>query len=73
MSTTPRRRVLRPPSPEPIPDPRQLARLERRRAQLSKDRASLKRWLTKLRRASNSVIDLHARIGRLEQLLATGN
>lgn len=71
MSTTPRRRVLRPPASEPDPDPRIQARRERRRAQLSKDRASLKRWLTRLRRASNSVIDLHARITRLEIALAS--
>lgn len=67
---TPRRRVLRPPVGEPAPDPRQQARAQRRRAQLAKDRASLKRWLTRLKRATNTVTDLHQRITKLEAMLA---
>jgi hypothetical protein len=71
MSTSPRRRVLRPPAPDPVPDPRQRARLERRRVQLAKDRAALKRWLTRLKRATNTVSQLHHRITRLEAALAS--
>ena len=70
MSTTPRRRVLRPPAPEPAPDPRQQARQQRRRAELIKARASLKRWLTRLKRATNTATDLYQRIGRLEAALS---
>ena len=73
MSTSPRRRVLRPAAPEPAADPREQARTQRRRAQLAKDRASLKRWITRLKRAANTVTELYARIGRLEQLLTSTN
>jgi hypothetical protein len=67
---TPRRRVFRPPVGEPAHDPRQQARAQRRRAQLAKDRMSLKRWLTRLKRATNTVTDLHQRIVRLEAALS---
>jgi len=67
---TPRRRVLRPPVGEPAPDPCQQGRTQRRRAQLAKDRASLKRWLTRLKRATKTVTDLHQRIARLEAALS---
>ena len=70
MSTTPRRRVLRPPSAIPTADPRAQARQLRRHTQLTKDRTSLKRWLSRLKRAANTVTQLHARIIRLETALA---
>jgi hypothetical protein len=68
--TTPRRRILRPHREAPPPDPRQQARLQRKREQLAKDRMSLKRWLTRLKRATNTVAGLHQRITRLETLVA---
>ena len=71
MSTTPRRRVLRPAPMPPPSDPRQVARLQRRRTELTKSRTALRRWLTRLRRATNTVVDLHQRIARLEAALAT--
>jgi hypothetical protein len=61
-----RRRVLRPPTAPLAADPRQLARSQRRRAELAKSRAALRRWLTRLKRAANTVVDLHQRIARLE-------
>lgn len=68
--TTPRRRILRP-QREAVPaDPRQQARLQRQREQLARDRIALKRWLTRLKRATNTVADLHQRIGRLESVIA---
>jgi len=67
--TVPRRRVLRPRPTGPAADPRQAARAQRRRAQLAKDRTALRRWLTRLKRATNTVTDLHQRITRLEALL----
>lgn len=70
--TTVRRRVLRPPPPVPQLDQRQVSRLHRKRDQLAKDRIALKRWLTRLRRATNTVTELHQRIVRLEALLAAG-
>jgi len=68
--TTPRRRVLRPRPVEPVVDQRQVTRVQRRRAQLTKDRTSLRRWLTRLKRATNTVTDLHQRITRLEAQLS---
>ena len=66
--TTPRRRILRP-HRDALADPRQQARLQKKREQLAKDRVSLKRWLTRLKRAANTVADLHQRIARLEMLV----
>ena len=68
--TTVRRRILRPQRTTADEDPRRLARLARQREQLVKSRASLKRWLTRLKRAANTVADLHQRIGRLESVTA---
>ena len=65
-----RRRVLRPALSPPLEDPRPIARAQRRRAELAKSRAALRRWLTRLKRATNSVVDLHHRIARLEAMLA---
>jgi hypothetical protein len=67
--TMPRRRVLRPP-PAPVIDPKRAARLQRRQSELAKSRAALRRWLTRLKRATNTVTDLHQRITRLEAALA---
>lgn len=66
--TTPRRRVLRraKPQPEPPADPRAAARLQKQQIQLAKDRVALKRWLTRLKRATNTVTELHQRISKLE-------
>jgi hypothetical protein len=71
--TTPRRRVLRraKPAQKTQTDPRALARLQRQRAELAKDRIALKRWLTRLKRATNTVTDLHQRINRLESTLSS--
>ena len=69
--TTPRRRVLRPTRTEPIVDPRQVARLQRRRTELARSRTAFRRWLTRLKRATNTVTDLHQRITRLEAALAS--
>ena len=50
-------------------DPRDEARKQRRRTELAKARAALKRWLSRLKWATNTVTDLHQRIGRLESAL----
>ena len=65
-----RRRVLRATPTEPVPGPRHAARIQRCRAQLTKDRTALRRWLTRLKRAANTVTDLHQRIARWEAALA---
>jgi hypothetical protein len=71
--TTVRRRVLRSRAIEPAVDPRGTARLERRRAQLAKDRVAFKRWLSKLKRATSTVGQLYDRIRRLEAQLNAAN
>lgn len=68
--TTVRRRVLRAVPPAPAPDGRLQARCQRWRSQVSKDRVALKRWLTRLKRATNTVAALHSRICRVEGQLA---
>ena len=60
----PRRRVLRPTGTQAAADPREQARAERRRAELAKDGAALKRWLTRLKRAANTVAKLYAKVSR---------
>ncbi len=69
MNSPPRRRLLRSTPPEVLPNPRQVARQQRRQDQLSKSRAALKRWLTRLKRATSTVVALHRRIARLETAL----
>ena len=65
-----RRRVLRS-APEPTVDATQSRRQDRQRQQLSADRQSLRRWMTRLKRAFNTVDRLHTRIARLERQLAS--
>ena len=62
---TPRRRVLRPAAAQASADPREQARAERRRLELTKNCAALKRWLTRLKRAANTVAKLYAKVSRL--------
>ena len=69
--TTPRRRILRPHPSALSADTRQQARLQKKLERLAKDRVSLKRWLTRLKRATNTVAELHQRISRLETLIAS--
>jgi len=68
--TTPRRRIIRP-HQTALADPRQQARLHKKREQLAKSKVALKRWLTRLKRAANTVADLHQRITKLESLVAS--
>jgi len=65
----PRRRVLRPTPPIARADARQLARMQRRRAELAKSRVALRRWFTRLKRATHTVTDLYQRITKLEAML----
>lgn len=66
-----RRRVLRPPTAEPVADPRSVARRTRQRARLIKEKAALKRWMTRLKRATNTVTALHQSVLRLEAALGS--
>ena len=69
MSSSIRRRVLRSP-PSPPADMALLRRRERQQARLVADRQALRRWLSKFRRAFNTVDKLQARIVRLERELS---
>jgi hypothetical protein len=71
MTSTPRRRVLRP-LRSPTVDPRLQARRQKRCEQLARERASLARWMARLRRAFHAVEKQQARISRLEKQLANG-
>lgn len=64
-----RRRVLRP-VPQSHADARQINRQERQQQQLEADRVALRRWMTRHKRAFNTVDRLHARIARLDRHLA---
>ena len=50
---------------------RRVDRLQKKRDQLEKDRAALKRWSTKLKRAFHAMEKLQAKIGRTERDIAT--
>jgi hypothetical protein len=64
--TEPRRRLLRTPPP-PEPDPRRQERLRRLRERLAGDRATLARWMTRLRRAFHRAEHLQRSIARSER------
>lgn len=71
--TTIRRHVLRPGRVLTANDSRRATRTARQRERLTKDRAALKRWLTRLKRAANTVANLQRRIARLESAINTAN
>lgn len=62
-----RRRVLRNQRQVTAAEARRLDRLQQKREQLDKERAALKRWSTKLKRAFHAMEKLQARIGRIER------
>jgi hypothetical protein len=70
MAITPRRRVLRQAPAEPAVDPRQQARLQKRREQLAREQATLQRWMSRLRRAFHALERQQTRVARLERQLA---
>jgi hypothetical protein len=70
--TSVRRQIVRPAQTPQATDSRISAITRRRRDELAKNRAALHRWLTRLKRAANTVTALHRRIGRLEATLASG-
>jgi len=66
--TTARRRVLRS-VPTSTTDARLQQRLAKVREQLGNERASLARWMSRLRRAFHAVEKHQSRLGRLERRL----
>jgi hypothetical protein len=71
--TAPRRRVLRPGHVSTVTDLRKAMRYRRQRERLERDRAALKRWMSRLKRATNTVTDLYQRIGSLEAAIAAAD
>ncbi len=66
--TTTRRRILRPMQP-PTEPADAVRRRAKHQAQLEADRQSLRRWMSKLKRAFTAVDRLQARMARLERQL----
>ena len=70
MTTTPRRRVLRPPRPA-VEDPQRQQKLAAKRVQLHKEQQSLGRWMSRLKRAFHAVEKQQGRVARLERQIAS--
>ena len=66
--TAPRRRLIRPASPN-VPSPEHQRRLQKLRASLERERAALVRWMARLKRAFHAVEKAQQRIARLERQL----
>jgi hypothetical protein len=68
--STPRRRIVRaspPPANGSVQSNQQIQRL---RSRLETERASLNRWMPRLKRAFNTVLKTYQRIARLERQIA---
>jgi hypothetical protein len=68
--TTPRRRIVRLSNATPEPDPRQQERLRKLRERLAGERATLTRWMTRLRRSFHQVEKRQLAIARVEREIA---
>ena len=69
MTTTPRRRVLRPTRESPD-DPTRQRSLHKKRARLQDEQQSLLRWMSRLKRAFHAVEKQQRTITRLERDLS---
>ncbi|HYT89536.1 MAG TPA: hypothetical protein VEL76_12590 [Gemmataceae bacterium] len=67
--STPRRRLIRPTSATPTPDPQAQRRVHKLRTRLEHERALLTRWLPRLKRAFHTVEKQLQRIARIERQL----
>ena len=67
--STPRRRILRADRTASVAPVRHHVQLDKRCARLERERASLARWMTRLRRAFNAVEKQQRRIRYLERQL----
>ena len=67
---TPRRRIIRPVSATPPPDPTHQRRLQRLRSRLQNARDALDRWWKRLRRAWNAVEKQQRSVKNLERQIA---
>ncbi len=69
--STPRRRLVRPPTTAQELDPNRTRRLQRLRARLEKERAALVRWMVRLRRAFHAMERLQRSAARVERQITT--
>jgi hypothetical protein len=67
----PRRRIVRPVTAPPAPQPQSSRQTQKLCSKLEAERAALARWLPRMKRAFNQVLKLHHRISRLEKQLAS--
>jgi hypothetical protein len=67
--SSPRRRLLRPPSP-PSENGRRHQLLATRRTKLEAEQQSLARWMSRLKRAFHAVERLQLRVTRMEREIA---
>lgn len=65
--TTPRRRIIRPAMAVDATNAAKAVKVQRLRSKLEKERFSLARWMTRLRRAFNAAEKQQRRISRLER------
>ena len=65
--TTPRRRIIRPAPVATPSSPERSQRLQKLRGHLEQERAALRRWMTRLKRAFHAVEKSQQRIARLER------
>jgi hypothetical protein len=65
--TAPRRRLVRFTHNTPEPNPRHVERLRKLRERLASERAALKRWMSRLRRAFHQIEKRQAAITRVER------
>ena len=65
--TTPRRRLIRPALPPASPRPQPDHQTQKLRSRLEKERTALARWMSKLKRAFNTVQKLQQCIVRIER------
>ena len=66
--SAPRRRLIRP-APEPVATPDRSRQIQRLRERLEKERATLARWQTKMKRAFNAVTKSQNSVARIERQL----
>ena len=69
MAAAPRRRLIRPATIPVQANPQQQRKVQQLRERLAKERPSLARWQTRLKRAFNAVEKAQKRIARLERQL----
>lgn len=67
MKTIPRRRLIRPPTPPDHALPETDPYLRKLRSRLDSERSALARWMTRLKRACNTVAKIQHHMTRLER------